>query len=82
MKLLILLIIAFLVLVYVYTFIKIRKKRKQRTNTVIEFREKYLNKDAVNDALQSKSPDMNYKKYVTKYNSKIDYMEHDDVWFT
>lgn len=74
MKLLIVGIFAFLVLVYVYTFIKIRKKRKNKTNSVAEFNEKYLNKK-INNVME----DQYYKKYITKYNSKIDYISKEDL---
>lgn len=74
MKLLIVGIFAFLVLVYVYTFIKIRKKRNNKTSSVAEFNEKYLNKK-VNNVME----DQYYKKYITKYNSKIDYIAKEDL---
>lgn len=74
MKLLIVGIVAFLVLVYVYTFIKIRKRRNNKTSSVEEFNKKYLNKKE-NNVMK----DQYYKKYITKYNSKIDYIAKEDL---
>lgn len=78
MKLIIFLIVAFLVLVYIYTFIKNHKKRKQRSvNTVTEFNRKYRpEKKALNN---NTDKDANYRKYVTKYNSKMDYITKDEL---
>ena len=76
MKALIFLLIAFLVLVYVYTFIKIRKKRKEnKFSAVTEFKNKYLKKHTISD----NQPNSNYKKQITKYNSKIDYINKDEL---
>lgn len=74
MKLIIIVIFAFLVLVYVYTFIKIRKRRNNKTSSVEEFNKKYLNKKE-NIVMK----DQYYKKYITKYNSKIDYISKEDL---
>ncbi len=76
MKAIIFLLIAFLVLVYIYTFIKIRKRRKSNNfNTVLEFKEKYI-KDK---SIPENQPNSNYKKYITKYNSNIDYISKEEL---
>lgn len=77
MKLTIFLLVAFLALVYIYTFIKIRKKRKQRSvSTVSEFNKKYHpEKKNVSGTEQ----DTNYRKYITKYNSEMDYITKDEL---
>ncbi len=76
MKAMIFLLIAFLVLVYVYTFIKIRKRRKaNQINTIMEFKDKYLK----NQTISENQPNSNYKKQITKYNSKIDYISKDEL---
>ena len=76
MKLIIIIIIAFLVLVYVYTYIKYKKRRSQTTNSVNEFHKKYLMKNASQKHTTLK--DNTYTKYVTRYNSKLDYVEKDN----
>ena len=76
MKLLIILLIAFIILVYVYNFIRIRKRRKNAVDAVTEFNEKYLKKKTSN---KNNTTDINYKKYITKYNSQIDYISKEDL---
>lgn len=77
MKLLIFLMIAFLVVVYVYTFIKIHKKRQQRSgNTVSEFNKKYHSKKKT---AANADKDTNTGRYITKYNSKLDYIAKDEL---
>lgn len=78
MKAMIILLIAFLALVYVYTFLKIRQKRKNNNiSAVLEFNEKYLKKKSPEptDSVDNKY----YKKYVTKYNSTVDFFYKDEL---
>ena len=77
MKIFIGLIIAFLILVYVYTFIKIHKKRKNKTNIVDNYNQQYIKKKK--DSQPSNYKDSNYEKFITKYNSQIDYIEKDKL---
>ncbi len=78
MKMMIFLIFAFLIIVYIYTFVKIRKNRRRNAkSTVLEFNQKYHNKKNQNKS--EKQPDLNYKKYITKYNSSVDYISKDDL---
>lgn len=73
MKLLVIIIIAFLVLVYVYTYIKYKKRKSQKIDTVSDFRKKYLKN---NNVSQKDKVNANYyTKYITKYNSTLDYIE-------
>ena len=76
MNMMIILLIAFLVLVYIYTFVKIRKIRKANNSSsaVSEFKEKYLKDKTISD----KQPNPNYNKYVTKYNSNLDYISKEE----
>ena len=78
MKMLIILVIAFLALVYVYSFIKIRKRRKNTQSTVADFNEKYHSK-VKRKNFDNITLDPNYTKYVTKYNSNIDYVTRDNL---
>lgn len=76
MKLLIIIVLAFLILVYAYTYIKYKKKGKANSiDTVGDFRKKYL-KDSFAKQEKIKNND-DYTKYVTKYNSTLDYVEKD-----
>ncbi|MBP3603685.1 MAG: hypothetical protein J6J79_06025 [Lachnospiraceae bacterium] len=78
MKMMIFLIFAFLIIVYVYTFVKIRKRRRANTKSaVLEFNQKYHGKKKTD--IQNTQLDLNYKKYITKYNSSIDYINKDDL---
>lgn len=71
-------IVAFLVLVYVYSFLKIRRKKRLENNSeVLEFKKKYYQYHLKNsDSRQAK--DSNYNKYITKYNSSVDYISRDN----
>lgn len=77
MKAFIGLIIAFLILVYVYTFIKIRKKRKNKTDIVSNYNQQYIKKGKQSKISNNK--DSNYEKFITRYNSQIDYIEKDKL---
>ena len=78
MKMMVFLIFAFLVIVYVYTFVKIRKRRRLNAKSAVsEFNQKYHGKKTKN--AQDTQPDVNYKKYITKYNSSVDYISKDDL---
>lgn len=73
MKTIILLLVAFLVPVYVYNFNKIRKNRHLNDKSIVlKFNEKYLVKKKTDDIQFDKT---NYNKYITKYNSTVDYVE-------
>ena len=79
MKILLILMIAFLTLVYIYTFLKIIKKRKNTKSAVEYFNEKYLDKNKKKLINTEPVLDSNYKKYVTKYNSHMDYISKDEL---
>lgn len=74
MKFLIIIIIAFLVLVYVYTYIKYKKRKSQKIDTVSDFRKKYLKNNIQRENVKNAN---DYTKYITKYNSTLDYVEKD-----
>ncbi len=74
-KVIIIVIIAFLVLVYVYTYVK-HKKRKGHVNTVAQFNQKYHKQ---NKTIQNASTNEEYLKYITKYNSSVDYIEREEL---
>lgn len=79
MKLFIGLIIAFLALIYIYTFIKIRKRRQKNTDAVDNYRKQYLQRKSLSETSNYKDSnrDSNYEAYITKYNSRLDYIEKD-----
>lgn len=79
MKILLILMIAFLALVYIYTFLKIRKKRKNNKSAIQDFNEKYLEKKNIKRIDTKPVLDSNYKKYITKYNSQMDYISKDEL---
>ena len=74
MKLWIGLVIAFAVLVFVYNFIKNKKRRNSHLDAAIEFKKRYHQNRRVK---QDICEDRNQSNYVTKYNSKLDYVEKD-----
>ena len=74
MKLWIGLVIAFAVLVFVYNFIKNKKRRNSHLDATIEFKKRYHQNRRVK---QDICEDRNQSTYVTKYNSKLDYVEKD-----
>ena len=78
MEMIIFILFAFLVIVYVYSFIKIKKKKKSGViSEISEFHKKYHNRFT---QVNKKSDDNKaYNKYVTKYNSTIDYISKDDL---
>ena len=78
MKLTITFLVAFLIVVHVYTFLKIRKrKRANSKSSVAEFHKKYHKKKM--DVKASQNNDSNYKKYITKYNSSLDYISKEEL---
>lgn len=79
MKILIGLLIGFLILVYVYNYLKLRKRRRNQPNTVAEFHRQFDSHRKTSNAKHNLS-DSNYKKYITKYNSKTDYVSKDDLF--
>lgn len=77
METIIFILFAFLVIVYVYSFMKIRKKKKMGNKSEIsEFHNKYHRKS--NTANSKKDNNIMYQKYITKYNSSVDYISRDD----
>lgn len=74
MKFLIIIIIAFLALVYVYTYLKFKKRKSHKIDTVGDFRKKYLKNNVKKDNVKTSN---DYTKYITKYNSTLDYVEKD-----
>lgn len=78
METIIFILFAFLVIVYVYSFMKIRKKKKMGNKSEIsEFHKKYhSNFDTINTNNDS---NIMYQKYITKYNSPVDYIYKDDL---
>ncbi len=78
MKMLIIIVIAFLVLLYAYTYINHKKKGKADSiDAVGDFRKKYLKDSFTRQNKNNNSDD--YRKYVTKYNSTLDYIEKDKL---
>lgn len=73
MAILIVIIIAFLIVLYVYTYIKYKKRRNKGVSAVEEFRKNYVDRDDTEDPDQD-----DLIKYVTRYNSPIDYIEWQD----
>lgn len=78
MKLLLVLIFAFLILVYVYTFLKIRKRRRKKIDTVTEFNTMYKDRTSRTEKKITEY-EKTHRKYITKYNSKVDYISKDDL---
>lgn len=74
MKYTLIAVVAFIIVVYVYTFIKHRKRKNRQTSTVKEFRNKYLK----NKSTESENIPEGYTRYLSKYNSPIDYVEKKD----
>lgn len=80
METMIFLLVGFLVVVYVYSFIKIRKKRRSANKSeVLEFNKKYHSQMSAHYKQQPATTDSNYKKYITKYNSSVDYISKDEL---
>lgn len=78
MEMMIFIVFAFLVLVYVYSFIKIRRKmQKKNKSEVLEFQKKYHKNNIANH--DDASGNSNYTKYITKYNSSVDYINKDEL---
>lgn len=76
MKIIIIIVIAFLILLYVYTYIKYKKRKSQNVNSVDEFHKKYLKENITKK--QTATKNTSYTKYITKYNSTLDYIEKDE----
>lgn len=75
MKLLIVIIVAFLAAVYVYTFLKLSKRRKNKNNAVSEFNKNYIEKESLKKLSNNRIEPRN----ITKYNSKLDYIDKSDL---
>lgn len=75
MKLLIVIIIAFLVLLYVYTYLKYRKGKSNKIDTINDFHNRYLKENTSSKRNTTQSD--NRTNYITRYNSKVDYVEKD-----
>lgn len=69
------LIIAFMAVVYIYTYIKGKRTRRktQAINTVADFRRLYSKKEPPQTYEEN-----TYTKYITKYNSSIDFIDKAD----
>lgn len=76
MKILIVIIIAFLVLLYVYTYLKYRKGKSNKIDTINDFHNRYLKENTSSKRNTTTQPD-NRTNYITRYNSKVDYVEKD-----
>lgn len=74
MKILIIIIIAFLVLLYVYTYLKYRKGKSNKIDTIGDFHNRYLKENTAQKRNAAQS-DNNHTNYITRYNSKVDYVE-------
>lgn len=76
MKLLFVGIIVFLVIMYIYTYVRYKKRKKQTVPLVEEFRNKYIQKKP-----KASKPDTDEGtvKYITKFNSTLDYIERDEL---
>lgn len=76
MKIIIGFLIGFLILVYVYNYLKLRKRRKKQIDTVAEYHRRFASRRKSMHNLS----DTNYEKYITKYNSKTDYISKEDIF--
>jgi len=77
MKILLVGIILFLVIMYIYTYMKYKKRKNQNSVSFIEeFNRKYKQKQS--KTLKQEVNDQPVK-YITKYNSTLDYIEWDDL---
>lgn len=72
MKILIIAVIVFVVIIYLYTYIKYKKRKQQKIDTVGDYKRTYLRK---NTEPQNPPSNDGYTNYMTKYNSKVDYIE-------
>lgn len=75
MKILIVIVIAFLVLLYVYTYLKYRKGKSNKIDTINDFHSRYLKENTSSKRNTTQSD--NRTNYITRYNSKVDYVEKD-----
>ncbi len=67
-------ILIILIVFYVYTFIKQKKRSRKQSNAVEEFKRTYRKHN-----LQKKSEEFDgYTKFITKYNSSVDFVEKED----
>lgn len=70
-------ILIFLIFVYIYTYHKIKKNKKKTNNinSVRDFRQNYSHLHENNRTERKTTPNPDYQRYVTKYNSSEDYRE-------
>lgn len=78
MNLFIGLLIGFTILVFIYNYLKMRKRRRNQIDTVTEYHRQFDSRRKTN--IRHNLSDSNYKKYITKHNSKIDYISKDDYY--
>lgn len=79
------LLIGFLILVYVYNYLKLRKRRQNQIDTVAEYHRQFhrqFDSHRTRTTLRSRNnlKDSNYNNYITKFNSKTDYISKDDLF--
>lgn len=78
MNLFIIVIIGFTILVFIYNYLKMRKRRKNQIDTVTQYHRQFDSHRKT--TARYNLSDSNYKKNVTKSNSKIDYISKDDYY--
>ena len=65
-------LVIFIIIFNVYHIIKIRKRKTNRQDAVREFQSKYKNNTREKPAQTD-----DYVKYITKYNSSVDFVDKD-----
>lgn len=78
MNLFIVVLIGFTILVFIYNYLKMRKRRKNQIDTVAEYHRQFDSRRKTKT--RHNLSDSNYKNYITKSNSKIDYISKDDYY--
>lgn len=78
MKAFIIFIVVVVIVINGYTFLKYKKKKRKSFNTVDSFRNVYSKSRAVSP--KSNHNTENYTRYITRYNSMVDYIEKDEFF--
>lgn len=78
MNLFIGLLIGFTILVFIYNYLKMRKRRRNQIDTVTKYHRQFDSR--IKNKTRHNLSDSNYKNYITKSNSKIDYISKDDYF--
>lgn len=78
MNLFIGLLIGFTILVFIYNYLKMRKRRRNQIDTVTQYHRQFDSRRKTKTRYNLSGS--NYKKHITKSNSKIDYISKDDYY--